>query len=289
MRKSLIIISASALLFGCGRPNHLASYDVRLAPPPSPPALMAPPAPDIVVNSNANFSYVHALTLLMPHASVESRYERARARCLSDAALNCKLISSSLDKEDSISGQLVVAVPHDKVGLYEKALSAPVAGEKPGDAVITSSSTSAENVTQAAATASRKATQLSNYRDRLLALLKRPNLSVDDLIKVEGELAKTQSDLDDALSEKNDVDDRVAREQIMISLNERAVPVSAFQPIADVWKRSVAILADSTANALEFTIAYIPWIPLFAIAIFFVLWLWRIARRRSSVARSRPE
>ena len=116
MRKSLIVVSASILLFGCGRPNHLA--EVRLSAPPPPSPAFVPP-PDIVANnSNGNFSYAHALALLMPHASVETRYDRARERCLHDTSLNCKLVSSSLDKENSgtYSAQLIIAVPHEKVG-----------------------------------------------------------------------------------------------------------------------------------------------------------------------------
>src|SRR5580698_1712904 len=147
MRKSLIVVSASILLFGCGRPNHLA--EVRLSAPPPPSPAFVPP-PDIVANnSNGNFSYAHALALLMPHASVETRYDRARERCLHDTSLNCKLVSSSLDKENSgtYSAQLIIAVPHEKVAGYEKDLVAPVTGEAPGDAAITSSSTTAQNVT----------------------------------------------------------------------------------------------------------------------------------------------
>jgi Domain of unknown function (DUF4349) len=287
MRKSLVVISTSALLLGCGRPDHLA--EIRLSKPPSALPSIAPDA--IVNNSNGSFSYTHMLTLLMPHMGVEPRYARARDRCLHDTALNCKLVSSSLDKEDvgGYSAQLVVAVPHEKVAGYEKGLAAPVAGEKPGDAAIIASSTTAQNVTQEASAAGRKTAQLSDYRDRLLGLLKRPNLSVDDLIKVEGELAKTQSDLDDALAQKTDVDDRVAREQITISLNERVAAAGPFQPIANVWRNAAATLAESAANMLEFVIAYIPWLPLMVAALFVVRWFWRIARRRAPVARSAPE
>jgi len=290
MRKSSILLLSPLLLLGCERPNHLAQYDRPAALRLSAPAFA--PAPDIVVNANALFSYMHTLVLEMPRAGVEPRFERARERCLHDVTLACKLISSSLDKPEGenaagYSAQLVVALPHDKITAYERGLVAPVGGTEA--ATITSSSTTAQNVTQDAATAGRKVAQLSDYRDRLLALLKRPNLSVDDLIKVEGELAKTQSDLDEALSQKTDVDDRVAREQMSISLTEKAGTANPLRPIVNVWKHSVQILSDSTADALEFLIAYIPWLPLTVGAIFLIRWLWRIARRRSPAARSAPE
>lgn len=296
MRRSIALLALPLLLAGCDRRPEGVPLSL---PPAAAPMLMRPPPafvppPDIAIagNSNSAFSYMHALALIMPHASLEPRYERARDRCLHDAQLNCKLISSSINKSaddgTGYSAQLVVALPHDKIAAYEKGLTAPVSGEAKGDAKVTSSSTSAENVTQGAATASRKVAQLSDYRDRLLALLKRPNLSVDDLIKVEDELAKTQSDLDEALTQKTDIDDRVAREQMSISLDEISVAAGPFQPVADVWRRSVGILAESTANMLQFVVAYIPWLPLIAGAIFLLRWFWRIARRRPSDARSGP-
>ncbi|HUN96652.1 MAG TPA: DUF4349 domain-containing protein [Bradyrhizobium sp.] len=289
MRKSLVVISASLLLFGCGQPFERRVYnDVGVAH-----MLVRPPAVAAPSNDNALFSYMHDLVLEMPRAGVEPRYERARERCLHDAALNCKLVSSSLSKQDGpyagYSAQLTVALPHDKVAAYEKDLVAPVAGEKPGDAAITSRSTTAQNVTQEATSAGRKVAQLTDYRDRLQGLLKKSGLSVDDLIKVESELSKTQNDLDDALSQKSDVDDRLAREQLSISLSEKAVPEGAFAPVTDVWKNAVDILGESTATALRFLIGLVPWLPLIAAGIFLLRWFWRIARRRPSDARSGPE
>ncbi|HKD23836.1 MAG TPA: DUF4349 domain-containing protein [Rhizomicrobium sp.] len=296
MRKSILLLALPLFLAGCDRRPEGVPLNLPYAAPQlmKPPAFVPPADIAMAGNSNGNgaFSYMHALALIMPHASLEPRYERARDRCLHDIALNCKLISSSINKSaddgTGYSAQLVVALPHDKIAAYEKGLTAPVAGEAKGDAQVTSSSTSAENVTQGAATASRKVAQLSDYRDRLLALLKRPNLSVDDLIKVEDELAKTQSDLDEALTQKTDIDDRVAREQMSISLDERSVAAGPFQPIADVWRQSVGILAESTASMLRFVVAYIPWLPLIVGALLLLRWFWRIARRRPSDARSGP-
>jgi hypothetical protein len=289
VRKFFVLAVLSLVLAGCGRSferSHALALQARLDSAPAPDMVVAGNA---VANGNQLFSYMHTLALLMPRASVEPRYGRARERCLHDAKLGCKLLSSSLEKaEFAYSAQLVVALPHDKIAAFERDLAAPISGEAPGDAKITSSTTTAQNVSQDAATAHRKVAQLSNYRDRLLALLKRPNLSVDDLIKVEGELSKTQSDLDDALSQKSDVDDRVAREQLSVFLAERHT-VGAFQAIGDVWESAMEILSDSTADALRFLIQIVPWLPIVAAAIFLLRWLWRIARRRPSDARSAPD
>lgn len=175
MRKSSVLLLSPFFLLGCERPaERVYSFD---RPPPAALELRAP-APDIAGNTNALFSYMHTLVLEMPRTGVEPRYERARQRCLHDVTLACKLISSSLDKPEGenagdYSAQLVVALPHDKIAAYERDLVAPVGGSEA--ATVTSSATTAQNVTQDAATASRKVVQLSDYRDRLLTLLKRPN------------------------------------------------------------------------------------------------------------------
>lgn len=282
MRKSLLALVLPLLLAGCGQPAERLAMRIRAAD------LAKPPTP----GDNQSFSYMHTLAMEMPRASVAPRYDRARDRCLHDAALDCKLISSSLDKSEgpftNYNAQLVVALPHEKIAAYQRELVAPVGGEGPGDAKIMGSTTTAQNVTQVAATAGRKVAQLTDYRDRLLALLKRPNLSVDDLIKVEGELSKTQSDLDDALSQKTDVDDRVAREQMSIFLAEKPVAESPFRPIAVVWNNGTETFGENTASALRFLIGIVPWFPIVIAALFLLRWFWRIARRRPSDARSRP-
>jgi len=278
MRKILVLAILPLLLSACGR----AAWVGRNA---APMELMAPADP------NQSFSFVHMLMIDMPRASVAPRFERARQECLKDVGLRCKLLSSSFENTSESYGagftaHLVVALPHEEIERFEQGLLAAIVGENPNDVTVRSRSTRAENVTQVANTAERKASQLANYRDRLLALSKRPNLSVDDLIKVESELAKTQSDLDDAQSRQSDADEKVAKEQLSIFLNEKAGSDSAFQPIVRVWQNAMDILGESTANVLQFLIQLIPWLPVLVGAIFLLRWLWRIARRREPLAKS---
>jgi hypothetical protein len=277
IRKILVLALCPLVLAACSRPmggHYSLAMESR--------ALMKP-------GDNEDFSYDHNLSLAMARRNIKPRFERAQDRCLHDGALNCKLISASIDlsnETQSSNAELIVALPHDKIAAFEKGLLAPLAGESAGDARVRSRSMSAENVSAEAGNVSSKLAQLTDYRDRLAALAKRPDLSVDDLIRIESELSKAQSDLDDMAARKADVGDRVSRERMTISLEERPSAGDAFRPIGQVWQSAITLLGESAANALQFLIQVIPWLPLIVGAFYLLPWMWRLARRRSAVAKS---
>ena len=159
----------------------------------------------------------------------------------------------------------------------------PLPGESKA-AEVQSRSTRAESVENEATDLDRKIAQLTAYRDGLAVIAKRPNLSVGDLIKVEGELAKTQTDLDQATAQKRNASDRIARERLSIFFGERP---SVMAPLARVWRDASNTLIDSLAAALQFLIEAVPWLPIVLGIFFLVRWLWRLARRRSAVAASK--
>ena len=79
---------------------------------------------------------------------------------------------------------------------------------------LRSRSTEAQSVENEKNDTDKKVAQLTKYRDGLATLAKRPNLGVDDFIKVQEELSKTEADLDEALSANRDVTERIARERL---------------------------------------------------------------------------
>jgi hypothetical protein len=276
-RNSLIPLACLLLLVGCGRSGEYRSYGGLMAD-----RVMSP-------EEQQSFSYTHVLSLLMGHDAVKPRYDRARERCLHDASLNCKLISAGMSVGDfgdanGASAQMQVALPHDKVSAYEAGLLQPLPGEGRA-AEVQSRSTRAESVENEATDLDRKIAQLTAYRDGLAVIAKRPNLSVGDLIKVEGELAKTQTDLDQATAQKREVNDRIARERLSVFFGERP---SVTAPLARVWRDASNTLIDSLAAALQFLIEAVPWLPIMLGIFFLVRWLWRLARRRSGVAAAKP-
>src|ERR1700722_9980125 len=172
------------VIAGCDKPSSV--------PPPAPMAAPAPPpslATDAVVARNVKLAYSHEMRVDMPAASVQPRYDRAIKRCLEDAKLNCVVLNTSFGTTEYAgtpyqNATLSVRLAHDAVAPFEADLLAPLPGEMPDSAVLRSRSTTAEDLTVAIADVERRQAQLSDYRDRLMDLLKRPDVRVEDLIKI---------------------------------------------------------------------------------------------------------
>jgi Domain of unknown function (DUF4349) len=282
MPRNLIIgLAALVVLAGCGQPTtgyHRSYYNA------APPAMYETLKADVGGEPVQAFSYSHFLNLAMAHDSVKPRFERARDLCLHDATLDCKLIAASISASDDATGDeasLTVALPHDKIAVFEKSLLDSLPQDGSAKVAVLSRSTNAENVVTEASDSDRKLAQLTSYRDKLAALAKRTDLSVGDLMKVEAELAKVESDLSAALAEKRDVTERVAKERLTVSLGETQ---DWSAPLARVWQNASGALVDSTASALEFLIRALPWLPIFAAGIALAAWIWRLVRRRKQAA-----
>jgi hypothetical protein len=277
VRQSIAFAACVVLVAGCDRPpgNFLKAN--------APAALMADMVAPESVPGPQQFSYSHSWSVRVNHGAVGPRFVRARDFCLHDKALHCKLVSANIQSGDeggAASASLNVQLPHGALDRFEQALLAPVGGEKPGDAAMVSRSTQAQSVETEASDTAHKVAQLTAYRDRLADIAKRPNLSVDDIIKVEAERARVQGDLDQATGHQRDLTDGIARESVAIDLSERVEPVG---PLTQAFRSAGSTLADSAASALLFVIAAVPWLPIVAGGIFLVSWLWRLFRRRQKV------
>jgi len=291
VRRSIVVIACALVLAGCdGSPVRAPGRNVEVmadtAAPTPPSGIVAGMAPA----QGQQFSYTHDWSLVMARAAVSPRFLRARERCLSDKALSCRLVSANISSgNDVTSATLEVQLPHGKLDVFEKALMAPVAGESAGDAQMIARSTQAQSVETEASDTARKVLQLTAYRDRLADIAKRPNLSVDDIIKVEAEEARVQGELDDATNQHRDLTDGIARESVTIQLAERVPPPPGrWSRLAD---DAGSTLSDSAASALLFAIGALPWLPIVAAAIMLVSWLWRglLRRRKLAAAPAREQ
>lgn len=285
VRKILLLTTCALLLAGCG--DRGQPMMLRTTPSGGMAAELRAPAPAITVPEQ-EFSYTHSWTVLMAREVIAPRFARARDLCLHDKTLNCRLVSANLNSGDSdgtSDASLQVLLPHDKLDGFEHVLLAPVAGEH-SPAAIASRSTQAQSVETEAGDNAHKVAQLTAYRDRLADIAKRPNLSVDDIIKLEAERARVQTDLDEASNHQRDLTDGIARESVTIQLSERIEPAPVQGPIALAFASAGATLADNTASVLLFLVGSIPWLPVVAGGLFVIARLWRRFRGRREKAPS---
>ncbi len=270
LRKITITSAVLALvLAGCDKPKDENEVHLQMPQPTNAaPMMMAPPPfvppPDIIIGANgrnALFSLQHDLTLSMPHDSVAARFAAARDACLKDKALSCTLTSASLTASKAVSAQLEVALPHDKVAVFEKRLTKRLPQDGNGKVEITSRSTSAENQTQAAADIDRQLTQAKAYRDQLEALAKRSSLTVDEVLKIHEALTEAQSAVDSAEAAKRASDSKIVLERMNISFEEAVVPLerSAFD---NFWTNAHDVFMASVADMLLRLVNVLPWLPI---------------------------
>jgi hypothetical protein len=256
------------ILAGCDKPSSNDENEVHMVLPTPTNALMAPPPPfvpppDIIVGTNAPnalFSLQHDLTFAMPHDAVAARFQTARDACLKDKSLSCTLTSSSMTAGKTTNAQLQVALPHDKVAVFEKLLTKRLPQDGDGKLEVTSRGTTAENQTAAAADIDRELTQAKAYRDQLEQLSKRPNLTVEEVLKIHEALTEAQTAADNAEAAKRASDSNIVLERMNISLEEIVVQAdkSAF---AGFWKNAHDVFMASIADMLLRLVNLIPWLP----------------------------
>jgi hypothetical protein len=283
-RKLLITFASLALLVGCG-PRRTEREMMLEA---SAPRNLAMPAIQIANQGPAQvFSFSHTMTVVMSHDAVQARYDRARQACLRDPSLRCKLIAANISDESGMaSAHLELALPHDAVASFEAGLLKPTAADKDGFEVR-ARSTQAQSVENEAGDNDKQVAQLTRYRDGLAALAQRPNLGVDDYIKVEKEFSETEASLDEALGQKRDISGRIARESLTVDLVQRMEPASYTSPLGEVWREAGDLFLSSTADVLRFVIQIVPWLPVGIVLFFLLRLVYRIARRRLPVAKSK--
>jgi len=284
-------------LAACGDPgvsDSEVAYDQVAAPPPAPTQpreAFGGVADGAGVSdkqqSGESFTYEHTLALTMASDFIKARFERARDRCQNDAALKCRVVTASFSLQGNPSAPLpvaylTVALPHDGLAPFEASLLAPFNSEDATDVIVRSRAMNAQNVTQQVADIDRRLAQLTDYRDRLGVLAKRNNASTDDLIKIEGELSKTQTELEQTQSLKQQLAERIAKENMSISFEAQSTVGDAFQPVRSVWQSALRIFGESTGAAIGFIIRLIPWLPLVALAFYLVPLAWRRLRRKPS-------
>ncbi|HYM03336.1 MAG TPA: DUF4349 domain-containing protein [Stellaceae bacterium] len=216
-------------------------------------------------------AYSHRLSIETAPQSVKPRFERARDACLSPTSNDCELLYASIDGGDTSLGarphaSLTVRLPHAAVTGFEEALLAPLAGEQPGETILRSRSTAADDLTTAIADVDRRLAQLNDYRDRLTILAQRADAKVEDLVKVESELSSVQSQIEALTGQQRKLTRRVDTETLTVDL-DAAVPLDGIgAPIATAWRDASTVLGQNAASALRFGIGSVPWLPLLAFA-----------------------
>ena len=216
-----------------------------------------------------HLAYTHAVTLQVGGAALRAHFTAARDRCLNTPALHCILLHASLDAvrpnygggSGTRSADLRVRLPHDQIGPFANALTDALPGEQAGLVRVLDQSTDAEDLGRPVRDAAQRTAQLSDYLASLKALGARLTISVSDLVKIAGETAQAQAQIEAVQAEQRELALRVDTEALAVSFTEPAPVVAIQDPVDETWSQAATIFRASAAQVLQVSIGALPWLP----------------------------
>jgi hypothetical protein len=123
-----------------------------------------------------------------------------------------------------------------------------------------------------------KIKNLTEFRDRMRKMLSASNAGVKDIVEVERELSKVQSELDSIQTTRKALANETEKVFVSIAFSVRKsmTETGTLAPIVTAWYSIGHVLAGSIAAAIYFVVAIAPWLVLFIPAV----WLCRKAIRK---------
>ncbi len=202
-------------------------------------------------------------------ADLENAWESVNEFCRS---IHCDVMESTINKRTPYSppsGNLVLRVlPQNLKPLLDHI-------NKVGNVVT--QNTESEDKTTTVIDVEAKIKNLTELRNRLRTILTTRTGSLKDVVEVEWELSRAQSELDSLVASRRALANET--DKIAVSIEFRPKPsiaeTGAFAPIVSAWHRMGGVFASSIAAVITFIVAVIPWLVLIIPAIWLLPKLFR--------------
>lgn len=209
-------------------------------------------------------------------ADLEKAWESVNESCRS---IHCDVMESTINKKTPYSppsGNLVLRVlPQNLKPLLEHI-------NKVGN--IVTQNTESEDKTSTVIAVEAKIKNLTDLRNRLRTMLTTRTGSLKDVVEVERELSRAQSELDSLVASRKALANET--EKVAVSIDFRPKPsiaeTGAFAPIVSAWHRMGGVFASSIAAVITFIVAVIPWLVLIIPGIWFLPKVFRKLFRRQA-------
>jgi hypothetical protein len=216
----------------------------------------------------------HDLQIQTEANAVEQAWRQANEAC---EAAGCEVLSSMLTRDDQrrpASAQLEARVPPDKLDAFLKQVSALGS--------VGQHSKTAEDKTDEVVDTDARLKNMSEFRDHLRSLMSTPGAKLKDLIDVERELVRVQSELDSLASRRKALSNQTDKVHVALSFSARPSVLEAgvWSPVSDAVRGAGRMLAYSLAGLISFVVAVLPWALMLALVGWGARALWR--RRRAA-------
>jgi len=237
------------------------------------PAACAPAPPGNAGGEVRRFIAVHhELLVESAESELPKAWDSVEDFC---RATHCDIVASSIRQKTSDSppsATLSLRIVPDQINHLMERIEA--VGK------IIEHKTESVDETAAVIDVEAKLKNLTELRDRLRKMLGTANASVKDIVEVEQELAKTQSELDSLQSTRKVLANETEKVSVSISFcaSKSIAETGTFASVVTAWYSLGHVFADSVATAIVFVVAAIPWLVLLTPSLWLLIKVWRMLR-----------
>jgi hypothetical protein len=278
--RKIILVSMIGIFMMTGCENKLALEEKarRASEPPATSAVakmeFGKSKPFQETESKRYIAVRYHFTVETSEAGLEKAWESMIGFCEN---IHCDIMESTINKKTPYSppsGNIVLRVlPENLKPLMEHI-------HKVGKVV--SQNTESEDKTTTVIDVEAKIKNTTEFRNRLRSMLTTRTGTLKDVVEVEKELSKVQSELDSLVASRKALANET--EKIAVTIDFRPEPsvaeTGAFAPIASAWHQMGRVFAGSIAAILTFIVAVIPWLVLIIPGLWFLPKLFRKVFRK---------
>jgi Domain of unknown function (DUF4349) len=196
----------------------------------------------------------HELNILTEAQAVESAWQQANEACI---AAGCEVLASVISRDEQrrpSSASLQARVPPPALEAF---LARVTALGSVGQHART-----ADDRTDDVIDTDARLKNMSAFRDRLRALMATPGARLKDVIEVERELVRVQSDLDSLTARRKALAQQTDR--VSVTLNFQARPsvleTGIWVPVRETIVGAGRLFAESVAKIITLLVFVLPWI-----------------------------
>ena len=294
-----LLISVSALSLVACNGNNGGDLNDRLnvsAEADFAPALLEAPqamrkaAPDRVETENSVdpagvfLAYRYGYGLVMPAASVKPTADKHMQICREAGPTKCQITGSNTNNltNSDIRANLSLRAEPEWLHAFVISMKADIAEI---DGRIANENTSVEDLTRAILDTDARLKAQTTLRTRLENLLETREAKLPDLLALERELARVQSEIESATANLKALRARVSMSIVNLSYTSERVAVSrsSVSPIAEALKDFVGLVSNGLAGVIRFIAILLPWmIFLILPGLFALRWFWRRRKKIKS-------
>jgi Domain of unknown function (DUF4349) len=215
----------------------------------------------------------HVLQLRTEADAVEAAYRSAQEAC---AAAACEVLASLLTRDDErrpTQASIDARLPPEAFGALLAKLSALGS--------VVHHEASSKDKTDEVIDVEARAKNLAAFRDRLREMIGKSSAKLAELIEVERELVRVQSELDGLASRRKALAGQTEKLRLVLTISAppAVLEAGAWAPLREALLDSGRVFARSLASLVSLITAALPWLAaLLAIAL--PLRAWRLRRRR---------